>query len=422
MRLHSQYVQGLFMIELILIVLFAGIIFSRARYLGSGNPFQIYFWIWFSVIFSYYLSRDSYYPISFEFEAVILITHLCAFLMVVLFRFSRKPVHVVDMQIVITKYQYRLIMYAQIIVIAILPLIVMKANNIAHGNIFTIEGYTSLRAYLTDMKTAEGYGFLGYFTPLSFVVSSITVILYQIIINRRQLVLSIITSLFYAYLSTGRTFILVLMTMLIMPLVNLRAIKLKTLLLVLLVMMCLFVFIAAMTNKGVSSEASLIDNVDSFLENIRSYTVAPFLAFAQQCQRSFNLLLGQNSFRFFFAIFYSLGLTSSPPVQLIHEYAFVPDATNVYTVYGAYFQDFGYFGMVFPLLFLVLHYFLFRKQFSRGGVWIFYYSASVYPLIMQFFQDQYFSLLSTWIQIVFWYWLFLSPKKTVSKVNIRLNL
>jgi oligosaccharide repeat unit polymerase len=114
---------------------------------------------------------------------------------------------------------------------------------------------------------------------------------------------------------------------------------------------------------------------------------------------------------------YALGLSNIQPVALIKEFTYVPDLTNVYTVYEVYFRDFSYSGILIPPLFLVGHYWLYRKALLFGGVWIFYYSASVYPLVMQFFQDQYFSILSLWIQVAFWFWLILLLPKASSWIR-----
>jgi oligosaccharide repeat unit polymerase len=131
------------------------------------------------------------------------------------------------------------------------------------------------------------------------------------------------------------------------------------------------------------------------------------LAFSQLFESSPSPDWGVHTFRFFIALQYVLGISAITPKPLVREFDFVPDPTNVYTAYDVYFRDFAYFGILVPPTFLILHYWLYRKAMRLGGVWIFYYSASVYPLVMQFYQDQYFSLLSMWIQIIFWYWIFL---------------
>jgi oligosaccharide repeat unit polymerase len=153
------------------------------------------------------------------------------------------------------------------------------------------------------------------------------------------------------------------------------------------------------------------ENLESFLENLISYTIAPVLALFGLMNTELMLDYGLNSLRGLIAVLYSFGLIESPPVNLIKNYEFVPNPTNVYTVYEVYFRDFYYFGLLIPPLFLLVHWWLYAKALRIGGRWVFYYAASVYPLLMQFFQDQYFSLFSMWVQVGFWYWLFLKSEK-----------
>src|SRR5438128_12375967 len=105
-------------------------------------------------------------------------------------------------------------------------------------------------------------------------------------------------------------------------------------------------------------------------------------------------------FRTIFAVFNKIGFEIEVP-PLIKEYQYTPFASNVYTVYQPYFDDFSVFGILLIQFFLGLfHGFLYKKIESRKPIYIILYSISLYPLFMQFFQDQYFNLLSTWIQYI----------------------
>ncbi len=308
---------------------------------------------------------------------------------------------------------------AQYAVFLVTPFAYIKALSLSDGiDIFSVLGYIQLRSSMTD--DGQTIGFVGYFSTLSYVVSSISVILYITKqIGAFRLLFSIGVSLFYVYLGTGRTTVLLFLLLIFIPLILLKFFKLREVLISSLLVIALFIFIAGMTAKGISVEAGFSENLTSFLENIRSYTVAPFLALSEFINSNFSVGLGINTFRTFFAFAYYFGLTDEAPIALIRGYAFVPDPTNVYTVYEAYFRDFAYVGIFIPPFFLLAHWWLYRKAMRVGSIWIFYYAASAYPLMMQFFQDQYFSLLSTWVQVGFWYWFFLVVRKiSLPKMNI----
>ncbi|RZJ37028.1 MAG: oligosaccharide repeat unit polymerase [Chryseobacterium sp.] len=63
---------------------------------------------------------------------------------------------------------------------------------------------------------------------------------------------------------------------------------------------------------------------------------------------------GENTFRTFFSILYSLDFMSEPPIALVRGFEYVPDPTNVYTVYEVYVRDFWYLGVFLPPTFTVL--------------------------------------------------------------------
>jgi len=404
------------MLEVLLIITFAGLMLASHRRMGIGNPFQIYFLVWFILVLGYYVSRETYISVSFEFVGLLLVANFFSFVLLFIVYTERKVA--VNLKTVsINNSQDWLIILAQIAVTVALPFVYLQAVTLAQGeDIFTVLGYIKLRSAM--VREGADYGLLRYFFILSFVVSSLTMFSYrQRSAHLGRLVLSILVSLSYAYLSTGRTFILLFMCLMTIPLIFVGAIRLRGILISVLITAILFMFVAGMTLRGISINMGLSENIHFFSENIRSYTIAPIVAFLNFVASEPVLDWGENTFRFLIALQYTLGLSDTAPLQLIRDYALVPDATNVYTVYEPYFRDFSYFGILIPPFFLIIHYWLYRKAIRFGGVWLFYYSAAVYPLLMQFFQDQYFSLFSMWIQFVFWYWLFIELLKSRSSID-----
>lgn len=402
--------RGLQVLELLLFVTFIGLVLASSPRLGSTNPFQLYFFTWFSTIVAYYFSSESYFSVSSDFWLLMFFAKSIALLILIgaYVDSSRQPRPKKSEWAPVPRG--KLILAAQVVVLLSMPLAYQRAVYLAAGNdVFTIAGYVSLRYAMTQEGISFGYA--AYFSILSFVVSSITIYLYfRGAVSFYRLFLSVSISMFYLYLGTGRTFVLLFAILMILPLVRIRIVRFKGIVASLLLLSVAFVFVAMMTDKGVSADVGFSENLRSFFDIVRSYVVAPLLSFAQLAKSPASSSdLGLNTFRTFFAIAYALELSNTAPVVLIRDYVFVPDPMNVYTVYDAYFRDFSTFGICIPPIFLVGHWLLYRKSERTGGVWLFYYSASTYPLIMQFFQDQYFSLLSTWIQIAFWYWLLLAP-------------
>lgn len=387
----------------------AGLVVSSNRRLGFSNPFQLYFLVWFSVFFTYWFSRDTYIDIPDEALGLMILAKGVSLAILLSIqaqspRLDRPPPGspVKDVNIKLS--------WAVLLVVVVgAPFAYQRALQLSGSDIFTVIGYMRLRSALT--ADGDGYGLLAYLTVPSFVISSVCVT--RFVIHRKGFLLmvsAISISLFYTYLSTGRTFVLLLLIMIFAPLVVLRRVQKRGVIAAFLLAVALFVFLAGMTSKGVSIEDDVVENIDSVLEGLRAYTVAPLLAFSRLLFDQPVTDWGANTFRIVYAVLYRFGLSEDPPIALVREYMYVPDPTNVYTVYDVYLADFSYLGMLIPSLFLLAHWAIYRRAVERGGLMIFYCACSFYPLSMQFFQDQYVSILSQWIQIVFWYWLLVAAR------------
>lgn len=400
------------MLEVLTLICFAGLLSSSGKKLGFGNPFQLYFLVWFGVLVYYWFSRDSYIAMSDEALGLMLVAKSLAFAFLLAFSLRSSPFKRFETDSPVGALNDRLISAALLIIAIGAPLTYQRAVQLSGDDIFTVIGYIRLREALTS--GGEGFGILGYLTVPSFVIATLCVTQYAL--HRKGLVrmlLAVSVSLFYTYLSTGRTFALLLIVLLFAPLILLRRIGFFGVIGAALVVMGLFVFVASMTAKGIAVEASFSDNVDTFLELLRAYTVAPLLAFSLLLSDLPVSDWGANTFRVVYAAIHRIGLSETPPVALIRDFVFVPDQTNVYTVYDVYLTDFSYLGVLVPPLFLLGHWVLYRRAIERGGLWVFFCAASYYPLLMQFFQDAYVTLMSQWVQFVFWFWLLLRARTPV---------
>ena len=132
---------------------------------------------------------------------------------------------------------------------------------------------------------------------------------------------------------------------------------------------------------------------------ISLYVVSPSVAFTQLTENS-SQNFGINTFRFFYAVGKSLGLTNEVVSQW-HEPVFVPVRTNVFTVMQPYFQDFGYIGVfIFSLINGFIMSYVYRKYKESGGViYTCLYVYILHFLIIQFFQEGFFVSLSSTLQI-----------------------
>lgn len=140
---------------------------------------------------------------------------------------------------------------------------------------------------------------------------------------------------------------------------------------------------------------------DVLAKQISLYGSGGFVAFQKVFDsNSFMHLSGANTFRTFIALFDSVaGTRFAPP--LIQKSIFIGNniLTNVYTFYYWYASDFGIvYALFIQLIIGVFHGRIYKQMTEYNLFGIYKYCIFLYPLIMQIFQDQYFSLLSNWIQ------------------------
>jgi oligosaccharide repeat unit polymerase len=405
--------------EILLLLTAAGLVLACDPRLGFGNPFQIYFLTWLPVLIAFFIFRETFIAISNEYLLLVLTAKAVALLLTLVARVQSSN-HASVGSYASLNLRTNLIAVAQLLVCLAAPFAYLRAKELAGGeDIFTVVGYIALRSTMTE--DGGQIGLLAYFSVLSYSVTSLTLLAYKKnAASFFRLMFSLAISLFYVYLSTGRTSLLLLFSLTLMPLIMLGAIRMKGVLIGFFLVAATFVFAAGMTAKGVSVDSGFSENTASLIENLRAYTVAPFLAMSKLVESDRALEWGANTFRFPLSVMYATGLTDQSPPALIRDYAFVPDPTNVYTVYDVYFRDFSYPGMLIPPALLAFHWWLYRQARRTGGKWIFYYAASACPLAMQFFQELYFSMLSIWIQTGFWFWIFLLPEKKIRE-NLQLH-
>ncbi|MFA6304089.1 MAG: O-antigen polymerase [Legionella sp.] len=396
------------MLVVLICQLLLGILISWLPQAGKLNPFKIYFFIWLSILVGIYSLDNQWHQLTINFE-ILLFAFFSIYLLASIIHLNLNWECNENHQD-LSYFSSRVNIAQFTVYLALIPFY-LKAVEIAQASPFSIEGYVTLRSQFTQNNVS--YGALSYFVTLSFILSSVNISRYfDRAIGKLQLILSFSASIFYAYLSTGRTYFLMLACMSFFPLMMRNKIKFRGAVFVIICVMLSFITVALMTRKGVSLYSSQSEIMQSVLFNIKLYLLSPVLAMSKLFEEYQGVQeIAAHSFRFVYNLFYKMGL-SAEATSLIREVTYVPFPTNVYTVFDPYFRDFNVIGvLIFGLVSAILHISLYVKAKNTSGPYIFIYSASLFALIMQFFQDMYISLLSSWIQIVFWYMLFIRKNK-----------
>lgn len=321
---------------------------------------------------------------------------------------------IMENQPVIISLHLRLILLA--IIIIGLPFYIQAAYRVFIAS--NIENFfVGLRTELS--YGTEDIGITKYFVSLSFVVFAINLIAYfkeKNKVNTYILIGTLVITIVYAIFTTGRTFFFLLISIYlgISYLYNLRF-SLKKISWILVIFLIIFSLMGIFYGKGGDTEDTTRDNITAATQTTGIYLVSSFNAFDWELHHNFTVNnSGNNTLRFFQKIGESLNLIQNAKYDdIVKEFVFVPYPTNIYTFYSPYIKDFGkLYSWIMISIFGFLHTFLHNKAVNSGKVRdTIYYSFMLFPLLMSFFQDEYLSLFSTWIQVIFYTEAFLLANK-----------
>ncbi len=359
------------------------------------NPAFLQSTLWALILTTFFTFSDMFYPITTELLAMIVLGALLFSVGVYVATYRFKPDISPAPPISMGDRLWIIDVLLAMSCIG-LPFYVRHAINVGLNGPFD-DMWVNLRyAVTTDIYS---FGLTAYFGTISFCTTGFLLSLETRRVKWRM-VLAIGLSLTYAIFSSGRTplFCLVLMVLGILA-IQRRIRPLHAILVFVPVAAATFAFVAVAMLKGGSATATFDENLITVTDSFLGYLLSPLPAFSGEVGAPPPPGLGENTFRFFFALFERLGAPVNA-VPLIQEFTDVPMSTNVYTVFQPYFVDFRWPGAMIAMLLLGgVHGFVYERAASRRPYFVFLYGALMYPLFMQFFQDQYMNLLSTWLQI-----------------------
>jgi oligosaccharide repeat unit polymerase len=267
--------------------------------------------------------------------------------------------------------------------------------------------FVNLR-YATTVNEEEtgGIGRVSYFLTLSYVLAAVVILkrhgLPRPALSRVLVGLTLLLGVAFGVLSSGRGPLLALMVVVLaIPTVLRRTHPAKIASVLVLLTLILFAVVGLALGKGGTLGNTLSENWSTMRESFLTYAVSEIPALGMYLDnRGPDVELGLNTFRSIVALLQTLGFqTTAAP--LVQPYIDVPMSTNAYTIYHPYIKDFGPFGAAAVLFVLGFsHAALYRRATVRNphALFVFLFAISLFPLVMQVFQDMYFSLLSMWIQ------------------------
>jgi oligosaccharide repeat unit polymerase len=348
--------------------------------------------LWFTVTVIYMFSEDSFVPLSstmyFVITTGVFLFSIGSFISTLRFRPKRLKIEFDR-----TRYGFLSTLLFLVPLVG-LPFFIHEMNELADGGA-TGNFFHNLR---TSVNTHENpIGLAQYLVPISILSAGIHFLLFRRT-HALRCTVAVLVATTYCLFTTGRSSFLILFALLFGMLAITRQMdSRKAVLIFAACSVAIFVVIASLRSVATPS-GSAFESAQTSWESFRTYLLGSLPAFDTFMHTPAELGLGSHVFRTLIAIGAKLGLCGEP-VSLVQSFATLPFDTNVYTIYQPYFADFSYTGM-FLIQFVLgcLHGSLYRRANRGRPIYIVAFGLSLYPLCMQFFQDQYFNLLSTWVQ------------------------
>ena len=269
---------------------------------------------------------------------------------------------------------------------------------IAYKNATTLSN-----AFLTNLRHADvhngemeyQYGIFRYVFTIALV--SMLVELFATSNKKCRIIVSIIVNFLLAFITMSKTSFVFMATMITLIAIHKYKIsKIK----ILMVLVMLFFALYGLNEQRSIVKVPLIDYIDIYLFS----GTAALDEIVINDMRSLHP--GISTFRFVYAVNSKLFKGEMPEKKYNHNitkngWFFVPLPTNVYTVIGDCWTDFGWFGVIVLGFIIGALSGFFYRQSKQGHSWAtITYSWIVTTLALQFFADYIFRNLSILIQIV----------------------
>lgn len=354
--------------------------------------------LWSIVLFCLILSGDFFYHISAPTLLIFFLGSL-AFSVGGVLSLARKT----RLRAVVTsesRWTCRVLDTSLLLLVISLPFYIERLRHLSAMSGVS-DFWVGLRIHTSTGFQDNGLGIFSYITMLGTLASLAAVIqLMKSAYPRWRTYLLLFVAFSYGFLSTARTGTIMLLFAVSCVLALGGKLKPKTISILAIVLVVLFVAPAFLLGKGISKSDTISENVVGMRENMQMYFLGGPVAFDQSTSGAGQRVSGGKSLIFFLRLLHSLGFSGANSVpSIIYNYSYTPRLTNLYTVYFPYYTDFGLTGVV-AIMFSLGAALTFAYRFAAGGnpIFIVLFSLGFSMLILTSGGDWFLTSLSVWIQ------------------------
>lgn len=378
---------------LLIFVLFSLLIlfFVYSRYRDFVHPTFITIFVWLVIILSYeiYINlTDIWVPLSDSFY-LYLIVFILFFTFFSNLSYFRLKSNFLTTNAISVKHE----------VLLNFSIFIMAFTNVYLIFLIKQVGYMEIRDNLTELPIFAKLG--TYATPLAF-----SILCYESFINKtkkqkRKYYFAFFLLIINIFVSASKGGFFQIFICLLFILKENKKLNFKVLL-----SLCIGLIVLVLSLQILRSGDE--SKTDNFLSRfLYIYILSPLPALDLVFTNQLNLktdFFGGTSLPFFYRFFSKLGLTKMPEIDTAARWCGVPYATNVYTLIGNYYIDFGIIGIIFCGFFYgIIFGSLYQKLKYKNDMFCkCFYSIWLYCLVFQFFGDWFVNFFSVTIQSYFW--------------------
>jgi oligosaccharide repeat unit polymerase len=304
-----------------------------------------------------------------------------------------------------------------ILSLIVVPLSIRDGYNRAIENYILDNLFVSLR-YSYSVEEESKLSFLSFSFIIS-IISSFNIYFnehFGLQKNRFIKYVSFILLFISTLLSTGRTYVLLILCFFITISLKDKNILPKVFK-YLLSIFIIFILFGTLLNKNEGFSDSSTSFVRSSLESVSSYLVGGIVSFDKFLNSNYQLSYGSETFRSFVLLGNKIGLTKMETGPLVKTYSQIPFDFNVYTIFYDYVKDFGIIFSFFLFLFygcITVFTFCYVKNSNSRFAYLLY-SIILYSSIMSFFQENFFTLAPFYIYMILFQIIFIRQYRPQSK-------
>lgn len=405
------------------IILLIGIIFIVLNFIVSLkeyiiSPERIFLITWGLTSILYAVSLNRYLRFNSQYILLIVmgtITFLCGTVLARIFS-NKENNNKKKNSLLLSIRKYKILFYINLI----------GAILICLKSIYIVRQASLGNNFLTDLRLATlylgyGIGILKYFIPFSFSILFFSIIKFdslKLIYKKYKIYIFIsgLCAFSNAFFSTGRgflfTIIIGIVNCLFFRYYKKNKIKYfnKVLGISAIVLFVIFISYGSIMAKGIAKDSSINEKIVSGIISLIDYTGGNLQSLDYFLSEGYEFHYGRITFRTLYAIA-NIFNNNIEPVNLVQEFPKYENMNNTYTIYRSYVEDFGIiYAILIQFLFGFIHRFVYERALNYDDSFIFINSFLIFALIMQIMQDQYFSLMSFWIQILFYKFVLFSLK------------